>query len=386
MSATAARGNQACGFMLANLQREMATASPQGPYTSCMLLIYGATGYTAGLVIQEAIARELRPILAGRNAGAVRELAERFGLEWRVASLDEAGALDAVLRGVTVVLNCAGPFSRTWRAVSDACLRNGAHYLDVTGEIAVFEGLAARDAEARAAQVMLLPGAGFDVVPSDCLAAHLARRVPHAEHLALAFVAAGGASRGTLSTMVENLGAPGAVRRAGRIMPVPAGWRARRIDFGDGRLRLASTIPWGDVSTAFHSTGIPNVEVYMTTSTGMRRAMIASRYLAPLLRTGIVRRALINRVRRGPAGPDASARARTRSLLWGEIVARDGRSAESVLHGPDGYTMTALTAVRLARMALAGVAPVGFQTPSRAYGADVIMEIPGIVRTDVERA
>src|SRR5262245_43200382 len=95
------------------------------------------------------------------------------GLDWRASGLDDARGLDGALAGATVVLHCAGPFASTWRAMSDACLRARAHYLDITGEIAVFEGLATRDAEARKAGVMLLPGVGFDVVPSDCLAAHL---------------------------------------------------------------------------------------------------------------------------------------------------------------------------------------------------------------------
>src|SRR6185503_19712881 len=204
-----------------------------------MLLIYGSTGYTGRLIVAEALARGLRPTLAGRNANAVRTQAESLGLEWRAAWIDDATALDAALHGATVVLHCAGPFAHTWRAMSDACLRQRAHYLDITGEIAVFEALARRDGEARAAGIMLLPGVGFDVVPSDCLAAHLARRLPTAVHLALGFRALGGTSRGTLSTMVENLGAPGAVRRDGRIVPVPPAWRTRKIDFGDGKLRDA---------------------------------------------------------------------------------------------------------------------------------------------------
>lgn len=340
-------------------------------------LLYGANGYTGALIAEEAVRRGLTPVLAGRREDAIRPLAEKLDLPWRVF---DVGAPD--FSGVSAVLHCAGPFSHTSKPVVDACLRAGIHYLDITGEIAVFEHLFACDAKARGAGIMLLPGAGFDVVPSDCLAAHLARRVPDAVRLALAFVAAGGASRGTLSTVVENLGMPGAVRRNGRLVPVPPGWRMRRLDFGDGRARSAMTIPWGDVSTAFHSTGIPNIEVYTTMSPGLRRAVIATRLIAPLLRTTLVRHALLKRVRGGAAGPDAGARARTRSMLWGEAVAPDGRSAESLLHGPDGYTLTAMTAVLLARKALNGDAPPGFQTPSRAYGADVILEIPGMTRTD----
>ena len=347
-----------------------------------MLLIYGSTGYTGRLIVEEALARGLRPTLAGRNASALRLQAESLGLEWRAAPIDDPAALDAALAGCAVVLHCAGPFARTWRAISSACLRTRTHYLDITGEIVVFEGLFARDAEARAAGIMLLPGVGFDVVPSDCLAAHLARRMPNAVHLALAFRALGGASRGTLSTAVENLGSPGAVRRDGKIIQVPQAWRTRRIDFGDGKLREATTIPWGDVSTAFHSTGIPNIEVYMSMRPALRRTAVASRWLGPVLRSGIVRRALAARVRRRPPGPSEAERERGASLLWGEVVGANGDRVEARLRGPSGYVLTAQTAVHLATKALAGRTRAGFQTPSRAYGADVILEIPGVTRTD----
>jgi short subunit dehydrogenase-like uncharacterized protein len=348
-----------------------------------MLVIYGSTGYTGRLIVAEALARGLRPLLAGRNASAVRAQAEAVGLKWRAAAIDDRGALDAALEGAKVVLHCAGPFAQTWRAMSDACLRRRAHYLDITGEIAVFEGLAARDAAAHDSGIMLLPGVGFDVVPSDCLAAHLARRLPDAVHLALAFRALGGASRGTLATMVANLGTPGAVRRNGHIVAVPQGWRTRQIDFGDGRLRDATTIPWGDVSTAWHSTGIPNIEVYVSMRPALRRAAIASRWLGPVLRSGIVRRGLASVVRSGPPGPSDEERARGASHLWGEAVAANGERVESRLRGASGYTLTAQTAVHLAAKALSGQAPPGFQTPSRAYGADVILEIPGVTRTDI---
>jgi short subunit dehydrogenase-like uncharacterized protein len=348
-----------------------------------MLIIYGSTGYTGRLIVAEAMARGLRPTLAGRNDVAVRTQAQGLGLDWRAARLDDPAALDTALKGATVVLHCAGPFAHTWRAMSEACFRAGAHYLDITGEISVFEGLAGRDVQAQRAAIMLLPGVGFDVVPSDCLAAHLARRVPNATHLSLAFHTSGGPSRGTLATVVENLGSPGAIRRDGKIVTVPPAYRARRIDFGDGRERDATTIPWGDVSTAFHSTGIPNIEVFMSLPPAMRRALRASRWFAPLLRAGIVRRAVAAQVQKRVSGPSQAARARGASLLWGEAMAADGRIARATLRAPNGYTLTALTAVHLAAKALAGDAPSGFQTPSRAYGADVILEIPGVARTDV---
>ncbi len=316
-----------------------------------------------------------------RNADAVRAQAEALGLEWRSAPLDDPAKLDAALRGAKVVLHCAGPFAQTWRAMSDACIRLGAHYLDITGEIAVFEGLAARDGEAKAAGVMLMPGTGFDVVPSDCLAAHLAQRLPTATHLALAFRADGGASRGTSLTIVSGLGQQGAVRRNGKIVSVPQAWATRAIDFGDGRLCPTMTIGWGDVSTAYHSTGIPNIAVYTAVPTPVRLSALASRYVGPVLRSGLVQRMLRASVRGSVDGPSAAGRAATVSLLWGEATAANGATVAARLRAPNAYTLTAQTAVLIATKVLDGNAPPGFQTPSRAYGAEVILEIPGVTRS-----
>ena len=293
-----------------------------------VILIYGVTGYTGQLVLDECLASGLRPVLAGRNSDAVKALADSHGLEWRVAALDDAAALDACLAGAAVVIHCAGPFSRTSRPMADACLRTRVHYLDITGEIGVFEALAARDAEARVAGVMLLPGAGFDVVPSDCLAAHLQRRLPSATSLTLAFHGGTGLSRGTATTMAENAGSPGAIRRGGCIVPVPPAWRSRVIDFGD-KPRMTATIPWGDVSTAFHSTGIPDIEVYAAMSPGSVRSLRFSRWLGPILRTAWVRRRLVAAIDRRPPGPSAQARARAVARLWGEVRDAAGNAASA---------------------------------------------------------
>lgn len=346
-----------------------------------MILLYGVNGYTGQLVLEECLASGVRPVLAGRSADAVRAIAEAHQLEWRVASLDDKTALDAALAGATVVIHCAGPFSRTARPMADACLRRGVHYLDITGEIAVFESLAARHAEAQRAGVMLMPGAGFDVVPSDCLAAHLKRRMPSATSLSLAFYGGTGLSRGTATTMAENAGGPGAVRRAGRIIPVAPAWHVRTIAFDD-KPRLAATIPWGDVSTAFHSTGIPDIQVYAAMPPSSVRSLRLSRYLAPVLRMPWVRRRLVAAIKARPAGPSAESRARARAHLWGEVRDASGATMVSRLVTPDGYTLTAKTAVLAARHVMDGRATPGFQTPSRAFGADFILEVPDCTRTD----
>ena len=242
------------------------------------LLIYGVTGYTGQLIAQRAHEAGLQPVLAGRDAAAVRAVAQPFGFATRVAALHDAAAMDAMMRDVQVVLHCAGPFSHTYRTMFDACVRHRVHYLDITGELPVFEALAARSADAERAGIMCMPGTGFDVVPSDCLAAHLHSRLPNAVALSLGFRALGGVSRGTALTMIENLGRPGCIREGGQLRPVPPAFHTRRIDFGDGE-KLAVTIPWGDVSTAYHSTGIGDVRVYMSMHPKQLAMLQRSRYL-----------------------------------------------------------------------------------------------------------
>ena len=347
------------------------------------VLIYGSYGYTGRLIVAEAIAKGLQPMLAGRDRAAVRAQAEALRLPWRAFALDDRSAMDSALAAAEVVLHAAGPFSKTSAPMVAACLRTGTSYLDITGEIAVFEAIAARDAEARATGIVLLPGVGFDVAPSDCLGAHLVRRLPTAHRLALAFEAPGGVSRGTARTMLENAGRGGAIRRNGVIETVPAAWRTRAIDFGSGPVD-ATTIPWGDISTAYYSTGVGNIEVYAASPRSTRRVMLASRHLGWLLGARPVRAVLGGLLRAAPAGPGEQARARHISRLWGEATDREGRRAVARMTTPQGYALTAMTAIAAVARVLAGAASPGFQTPSRAFGADWILGIPGVRRTDVE--
>lgn len=346
------------------------------------ILLYGVTGYTGRLILEEMLARGMRPVLSGRNAAAVNELARLHGLEARPVGLDDQRKLDAALEGIRAVMHCAGPFSRMGPPMAAACLRVKSHYLDITGEIEVFEMMAAAGDRARAAGISLLPGVGFDVVPSDCLAAHLKRRLPSATTLTLAFTAGTGVSRGTATTMVENIAKGGAVRRGGKITRVPLAWHARVIDFGD-RARHCITIPWGDVSTAFHSTGIGEIRVYTAVPRSQARLLRLARPFLPLLGTAPAQRFLKARIEARTPGPSAERRSGARSRLWGEAADASGNVVRARLTAPDGYSLTALTAVESVRRVLAGGVTTGFQTPSRAFGADYILEFANTAREDL---
>ena len=352
--------------------------------TTSRLLVYGATGYTGKLVAAEAAARGLDVVLAGRDAEKVKALGEQHGFETRAVALQDAPRLRATLEDVAAVLHIAGPFSSTSEPMVDACLATRTHYLDVTGELDVFESLARRDEEARTAGVVLLPGVGFDVVPTDCLAAHTASRVtdPERVHIAIAGMGAG-ISRGTAKTSIEFVGRGLAIRRDGVITYRPMASLTRDFDFGAGPVR-AIGMPLGDVATAFHSTGAPNIETYLVASGPLPRALRFARVFAPLLRLGSVQNFLKRRVESAPEGPTAEERAGTRTVALAEVIGADGSHARSMLETPSPYALTATAALAALERVARGDAAPGYHTPATALGADFVLELDGCVRRDLD--
>lgn len=348
-------------------------------------LLYGATGYTGELIARRCAAAGLRPVLSGRNSEGVAALAKELKLEYRIAGVDDASALDAAIRCLPetnrMVLNCAGPFSHTAKQISAACFRNGAHYLDITGEITVFEMMARLGKEAEKAGLMLLPGVGFDVVPSDCLAAYVAQRLPSATSLVIAIQGIGRISRGTALTSLQNIGNGGAVRRGGKIVRVPSAWKSRKVVF-EGEPVDVTTMPWGDVATAFYSTGIPDIEVYMMIPSGMRKLLRYGRPILPLLKRQPINGWLQSKVKSGSPGPDERQRERGRSRFWAEARDDSGGKFAARLFGPEGYELTVRTAVECVRRVLTGKATAGFKTPSLAFGADLVLAVDGVRRED----
>jgi short subunit dehydrogenase-like uncharacterized protein len=347
-------------------------------------LIYGSYGYTGQLIVEQALRQGLQPLLTGRDEKQLRLQAEKHNLDYRPFSLDETSKVDAALGEVDAVLHCAGPFVHTFRQMAEACLRTGRHYVDISGEIPGFEALARMDDQAQEAGIMLLPGAGFDVVPSDCLAAHLKERLPSATHLRLFLRGVGaGVSRGTASSAIENMHRQGMIRREGQLVQVPPAWNVREHDFGRGDVNVVS-VGWGDVSTAYYSTGIPNIETYFAFPPIAIRLMRSMRFIGPLLYNRPVRAFLKLLIKVfSPPGPNEARRKNASAILVGEVSdQREGRAA-SKLTTPEGYTCTALTAVEIMQRILNGEYKAGFQTPSLAYGQDFIMQFDGVKREDL---
>lgn len=346
-------------------------------------LLYGSYGYTGQLIANLAVAKGLRPLLAGRDSKRLRIQAETLGLAYRAFPLEDTRALHAALEETVVALHCAGPFVHTFRLMAEACLTTGRHYVDISGEIPGFEALAGMDAQARRAGVMLLPGAGFDVAPTDCLAFHLKKRLAAATHLRL-FIRSvgGGVSRGTARSAIENMQRGGMIRQNGVLVKVPPAWKALPVDFGSGPVEVTS-IGWGDVSTAYYSTGIPNIETYMALPGLAINALRLMRVIGPLLYSNFSKNLLKQALLLTKIGPSEAQRREGFSLILGEVSDPAGQTVKTRMRTPEGYTFTALATVEIIQRILSSDFKPGFQTPSLAYGADFAMNFPGMERNDL---
>lgn len=338
-------------------------------------LLYGANGFTGRWIAEEAVRRGHRAVLAGRNRQRIEELAGQLHCPARAFDLKEPARIAAQLTGTRAVLNCAGPFSRTAAPLIEACLAAGVHYLDITGEIDVIAAAAERHGDAVRAGVAVIPAVGFDVVPSDCLAAMLHRRLPDATRLELAFAGTGAISPGTAQTMLENLPRGGRVRIDGRIVPVPAAWKTKTVPFREGP-RSTVTIPWGDVASAYLSTGVPNIEVYMAMPEVQIRWLRRFRPLLPLLRLPLPESLVRGVLRRFMLGPTSRPAGELRGSFWVQMANDRGETVQATLTTPGGYQLTVQTALASLERVLGGQVTPGFATPSRAFGDDFILSIP----------
>lgn len=341
------------------------------------LVIYGAYGYTGKLVSELAAQQGRKVLLAGRRKEPLAQLAQSLKLPYQTADLEDAAGLDALLQQAPMVLHCAGPFSRTARQMAAACLRTRTHYLDITGELAVLEYLHTLDGAAKQANIQIMPGVGFDVVPTDCLANRLKAALPDATELELAFVTVGGGiSHGTVTSAVERLGTTSFERRNGQLVPAHIGKHGRWIAFGSKK-RFVISIPWGDLFTAWVSTGIANITTFTGASPKIFPWLRIMPLFNPILRTRWVRNMVQKRVDAKVYGPSAEQNAQGYALVYGKVSNASGEVKEMRLRVNETYRLTAETSLLIAQKITAGQWQSGFRTPAQQYGSGLITEVEG---------
>lgn len=346
------------------------------------ILLYGANGYTGELIARYAGQYGLTPILAGRKKAAIEALAKELKLDFRIVELDDAAGMRAALEDVTLVIQAAGPYHITAQPMIEACLATNTHYIDLNGDLDVFELLQRYDQQAKAKDIMILPGAGFDVVPTDCLALALKQQLPDADQLTIAFAVIGSAlSRGTSISTLHKLGTPGAIRKNGQIAYEPMGKKGMSVKFpGHKDPVFVMSIPWGDISTAYFSTGIPNIRTYTAINKAAWYFLKGQALFNWLLKTSFLRGILMSIFKMQSAGPNQVVRDKAVSHIWGKVTNAKGASAEANMETPEAYSLTAYAILVIAKKIINGEYKPGYQTPASAYGSDLVMEIPGVKR------
>lgn len=343
-------------------------------------MIYGANGFTGRLVAEHAVKSGMRPVLAGRSGSQIEQLASQLALPFRVFDLSKSDNVKKGLEGIRALLHCAGPYVFTAEPMMRACIGAGAHYLDITGEISAFKLAHSLSQAAADAEVLLMPGTGFDVVPTDCLARFVSARLPGAEALDIAFAAVNSPSPGTARSMVESLPAGTLTRENGVLKPVPPGTGGREFTFMDGT-RYCIPVAWGDLETAYHTTGINTISTYMAFPRGLANVMrYSGGLLQRLFKVDSVRRAaggVAHALARGPAHNEQLS---GRSAVYA-CARRAGEEKEAWLETMEAYAFTARSSVRAVELALeAGLR--GFYTPARAFGEDFVLQIEGTIRKE----
>ncbi len=342
------------------------------------IIIYGSYGYTGELIIEESLSKNLNILLAGRNEQRLKSQSQKTGYPYKVIDITNHEALVSFLKEGEVVINAAGPFINTASQMVEACIEAKTHYLDINGDITVFELIKTYGEKAKSAGIMLMPGTGFDVVPTDCMAVKLKKQMPDAIGLKIAFATmGGGVSHGTASTVASRLGEKSLRRENGKLVPVAFGKNGMWVDFGVKNL-FTMSIPWGDVSTAYESTGIPNIESFISMKPWIYKLLKFQGLINWLLRTKFIRKYIQQKIDSKPAGPNEEQRKNAYTLVWAEVKNQKGKSLTYKLQTPDGYTLTAIASLLIAKKVLSGNFKAGYQTPAMVYGENLIFEIEGV--------
>ncbi|MGN7773633.1 saccharopine dehydrogenase family protein [Phyllobacterium sp. 22552] len=324
------------------------------------LMIYGATGYTGRMAAKYAKAAGTPVVLAGRTEESLSRLAAELGVEYRVFGLDEAAAIDKGLAYISVLLNCAGPFLRTAGALMRASLRNGVHYLDTAAELDSYCLAEDLDDEAKAAGIMLMPGGGGSVAMLGSLAGHAVGRVHDPRKIRIALHVAGGLSRGSAISAMENVTTQTLARIDGKLVSAPAEG-IRKFDFGKGGVDcFPVTLP--DLITIWRSTGVPDVETFVhVTGDGFPQGDVS------LL----------------PDGPSEDERLANRYQAAIEVTNAEGQVTSSRLDTVNGYTFTAMATAEAGRRVLGGEFRPGFQTPAVVFGSGFAQTIADATIVDI---
>lgn len=341
------------------------------------IIVYGAYGYTGKLISNQLKDKIQDVLLSGKNENKLRTLSDNTGFSFLAIDLQNKKNLTELFSQTEIVINAAGPFINTCCQIIEACIESKSHYIDINGDIKVFEIIKSYGEKATQAGVMILSGAGFDIVPSDCLAVKLKKMMTNPTHLKIAFATSGGGiSHGTALTVLGRIGEKALKREDGKLKQISMGKNSMWVDFGEAK-KFTINMSWGDVSTAYTSTGIENIETYMAVKPKIYYFLKLQFIFNWLLRLGIVRNMIKNYIDKNIVGPNEISREKAYSLFYAEIKNSSGHTMSARLKTDEGYNLTAKATVLIAKKVLNNDFKIGYQTPAKAYSENLIFEIEG---------
>lgn len=337
-----------------------------------LLMIYGANGYSAQLIIEECLTKNIKPILAGRNVKSVQQLAQKYNCDFRTFDLSDDKVVDSAIEDVHTLINCAGPFKFTAKELIEACLRTKTNYLDITGEIPVLHLAFSKLKDAIRNKIIILPSVGFDIIPTDCLAKRMSELMPDAKYLKLGLINnRGKISRGTLLTTLEFLAGKGMIRRDNKLIESGIGELTVNVKLKDFSFKGIS-IPWGDVYSTIYSTKISNAEVYLAVSDLLYYFRNFAVFFLKILKIKFIKKLISAFIKKNITGPSKQERDSAKTFIWCRVENTKGEMKEEVYQVMEGYNLTAKGAVECALRVMRNNLKPGVYTPALAFGSDFL--------------
>jgi short subunit dehydrogenase-like uncharacterized protein len=374
------------------------------------ILLYGATGYSGRLIVEEARRRfrgqgmAARLVLAGRDADAVNALARQKGLESRVFALDDRDGMALGVQGVDVILNAAGPFALTAERLARAALGQRCHYVDLSAEFDVYKRLDDLGRIAAQRGVVLVCGAGYTAAASDLLFDEWLDDHPDAPLDSVRIVVSRPAhfSRGSAQSALRLAREQVMMMRDSSAGPIPhpalvhvaAGrfersvpLRAPSNETKDSGARIATAVNLIDTLVASRTAGrrrrkLRNIASFLEVNPPGRFGIAGAALAAPWVVLPGVRGLLRTTIEALPDGPAEDERRDDPAWLLLEFEAAGGAPLSRLrLRTPNAYDFSARIAWeianRLAGEAAAGLQP-GCRTPSEVTAGTLRYSRPGV--------
>ena len=337
--------------------------------TKTKILVYGVLGYTGNLFIEHSLDTNL-PIVLGARQKEVKILAEKCGMEHRVFEINDVQNIIPYLSDIKAVINLANVSYGINKYLIDACIQTKTHYVDLASEYPDILEIYKLHHMALTNGVMLMPGAGFNLAPTDIAGRIASELLPNPTKLSLGFATFGNASRGTIKTVLKMTAETGYSRLSGKLVVAKPASEKRLFQAEGKEYSLINNPLMGDSLAGFISTNIQNITTYSYYPWILVQFMKG--------RMNWLRKFLLRYSHWFfPLGPTEDELKRQHTYTWAQIENQQNQKLTVTIKGPQAYIFTAKIIGSIVNLLAKGKANAGF-TPPSFYGRNLIEGIGGV--------